>query len=154
MPRILDATGPGNGRAFAGLRSVLDSAVYGAHEGDLVDSSLQEEGKTTQCCNLAIAAQLERPEHAADRFRPAPARIGGIIRCRGQKGRSCWNIGRAVFAGQDRLPLRLQEPQRLASGWWAMPGGGTGRRNQVADLLAWAREHTIASTSTRRRWAW
>ncbi|NLG36201.1 MAG: polysaccharide biosynthesis tyrosine autokinase [Lentisphaerae bacterium] len=65
--------------AFAGLRTVLDSAVYREQTHViLVASSLPEEGKTTTCCNLATACALNGQKTLLIDFDLRRPRVGGI----------------------------------------------------------------------------
>ena len=128
--------------AFAGLRSVLDSAVYRDHtKVILVGSSLPEEGKTTTCCNLATACALNGQKTLLIDFDLRHPRIGGIFPippgCRGlleylASGQTkpeeiayaseCKNLSViASRAAGDARPAELV--------------GGT----KVLDLFAWAR---------------
>ncbi|MGD9612693.1 MAG: GumC family protein [Kiritimatiellia bacterium] len=130
--------------AFAGLRSVLDSAVYRPHtKVILVASSLPEEGKTTTCSNLAISCALNGQKTLLIDFDLRRPRIGGIFPMpSGQQGVL------EYLAGETTAPERIVYPSacknlsvmasRVVGN--ARPAelvGGT----KVADLLAWARAH-------------
>lgn len=130
--------------AFAGLRAVLDSAIYREQTRVvLVASSLPEEGKTTTCCNLATACALNGQKTLLIDFDLRRPRVGGIFPMPpGQRGlleylgspnphpqevvyaAGCKNLSViASRANNDARPAELV--------------GGT----KVADLLVWARAH-------------
>lgn len=130
--------------AFAGLRSILSSAVYrGQTQAILVASSLPEEGKTTTCCNLATAFALNGQKTLLIDFDLRRPRVGGIFPMpaghlglleylASKKTRpeeivylsECRNLSViASKASEDARPAELV--------------GGT----KVADLLSWARAH-------------
>jgi polysaccharide biosynthesis transport protein len=128
--------------AFAGLRSVLDSAVYRDQaKMILVASSLPEEGKTTTCCNLASACALNGQKTLLIDFDLRRPRVGKIFPMPpGQRGLL------EYLASQDTQPQQIVYPSghknlnviasRVTGD--ARPAelvGGT----KVADLLAWAR---------------
>lgn len=130
--------------AFAGLRSVLDSAVYRPHtKVILVASSLPEEGKTTTCCNLAIACALNGQKTLLIDFDLRRPRIGGIFPMPpGQKGVLEFLAGgetapdKIVYATACRN-LSVMASRVVGSVRPAELVGGA----KVANLLAWAREH-------------
>ena len=130
--------------AFAGLRSVLDSAVYRPHtKMILVASSLPEEGKTTTCCNLAIACALNGQKTLLIDFDLRRPRVGGIFPLPpGQKGVLEYLAGAETAPGKIVYASGCKNLSVMASRVVgnARPAelvGGT----KVADLLAWAREH-------------
>lgn len=130
--------------AFAGLRSVLDSAVYrGQAQAILVASSLPEEGKTTTCCNLATAFALNGQKTLLIDFDLRRPRVGGIFPM------PAGHLGLLEYLASKKTKpeeiVYLSECRNLsviaskASGD-ARPAelvGGT----KVADLLSWARAH-------------
>ena len=130
--------------AFAGLRSVLDSAVYRPHtKVILVASSLPEEGKTTTCCNLAIACALNGQKTLLIDFDLRRPRIGGIFPMPpGQKGVLEYLAGgeaapdKIVYAAECKN-LSVMASRVVGSARPAELVGGA----KVANLLAWAREH-------------
>ena len=128
--------------AFAGLRSVLDSAAYRSHaKMILVASSLPEEGKTTTCCNLATACALNGQNTLLIDFDLRRPRVGGIFEMpagyRGlldylAKGRK--DPADIVYSSECKnLSIIASRPSEDA--WPADLVGGT----TVAELLAWAR---------------
>ena len=128
--------------AFAGLRSILDSPLYRDHtKVVLVASSLPAEGKTTTCCNLALACALNGQKTLLIDFDLRRPRVGNIFPGSGH------NDGLLEFLHGDR-----QNPQEIVA--------SSGCRNlsiivsrvidearpaeivggpKVAALLAWAR---------------
>lgn len=128
--------------AFAGLRSVLDSAAYREQtKVILVASSLPEEGKTTTCCNLATACALNGQKTLLIDFDLRRPRVGGIFPmppgCRGLL---------EYLAGKETKPQEIvyaAECRNLSVIASRVTGdarpaelvGGT----KVADLLVWAR---------------
>ena len=128
--------------AFAGLRSVLDSAVYREQTGViLVASSLPEEGKTTTCCNLATACALNGQKTLLIDFDLRRPRVGGIFPMPpGHRGLLEYLAGKEtqpqkiVYAGGCKnlsvIASRVTDNARPAE----LVGGA-----KVADLLAWAR---------------
>ena len=128
--------------AFAGLRSVLDSAVYRKQtQVVLVASSLPEEGKTTTCCNLATACALNGQKTLLIDFDLRRPRVGGIFPI------PSGHLGLLEFlAGKKTKPEEIvysSECKNLSIIASRVSGdarpaelvGGT----KVADLLAWAR---------------
>lgn len=128
--------------AFAGLRSVLDSAVYRDQaQMILVASSLPEEGKTTTCCNLASACALNGQKTLLIDFDLRRPRVAGIFPMpEGHRGLLEYL---ASEAAQPREIVYASECKNLSviasrSSAEARPAelvGGT----KVADLLIWAR---------------
>jgi capsular exopolysaccharide synthesis family protein len=128
--------------AFAGLRSVLDSSVYREQtQMILVASSLPEEGKTTTCCNLAIACALNGQKTLLVDFDLRRPRVGGIFPMpAGQRGLL------EYLASQDTQPQEIvyaSECKNLSiiasrSSIEARPAELVGG-SKVADLLVWAR---------------
>ena len=128
--------------AFAGLRSVLDSAAYRDHtKVILVGSSLPEEGKTTTCCNLATACarngqktllvdfDLRRPR--IGRIFPMPAGCRGLLEYLADEPSDPKKIIYASgCAGLSVMASRASGGARPAE----LVGGA-----KVAELLAWAR---------------
>jgi polysaccharide biosynthesis transport protein len=129
--------------AFAGLRSVLDSAVYRNHsQVVLVASSLPEEGKTTTCCNLASAFALNGKKTLLIDFDLRRPRVGDIFpRPSGKKGLMEYLVNPRmtppdiVYVSECRN-LSIIASRVKGSARPAELVGGT----RVADLLAWARE--------------
>jgi polysaccharide biosynthesis transport protein len=128
--------------SFAGLRSVLDSAVYREQtQIILVASSLPAEGKTTACCNLATACALNGQKTLLIDFDLRRPRVGGIFTM------PPGHLGLLEYlASQDTQPHEIVYPSEcrnlsiIASrpSGDARPAelvGGT----KVANLLAWAR---------------
>ena len=128
--------------AFAGLRSVLDSAVYREHtKVILVASSLPEEGKTTACCNLATACARNGQKTLLIDFDLRRPRVGGIFPMPpGYRGLLDYLAGKQskpaeiVYASScpnlSVIASRVSGDARPAE----LVGGA-----KVADLLAWAR---------------
>ena len=128
--------------AFAGLRSVLDSATYRDHtKVILVGSSLPEEGKTTTSCNLATACALNGQKTLLIDFDLRRPRVGGIFPMPvGYQGLLGYLAG-----GQGELPelIYASECKNLSIMASRLSGvarpadlvGGT----KVAKLLVWAR---------------
>lgn len=130
--------------AFAGLRSVLDSAVYRPHtKVILVTSSLPEEGKTTTCCNLAISCALNGQNTLLIDFDLRRPRVGGIFPMpTGQKGLLEYLAGdetapdRIVYASACKN-LHVMASRVVGNARPAELVGGA----KVENLLAWARAH-------------
>jgi len=128
--------------AFAGLRSVLDSAVYRERtKVILVASSLPEEGKTTACCNLATACARNGQKTLLIDFDLRRPRVGGIFPMPpGYRGLLDYLAGKQskpaeiVYASAcpnlSVIASRVSGDARPAE----LVGGA-----KVADLLAWAR---------------
>lgn len=128
--------------AFAGLRSVLDSAAYRDQSRViLVASSLPEEGKSTTCCNLATACARTGQRTLLIDFDLRRPRIGGIFPIpNGHQGLLEYLASSntqpqdiAYASGSDNLDImasRVSGEARPAE----LVGGG-----KVVDLLAWAR---------------
>lgn len=128
--------------AFAGLRSVLDSAVYrGVSQVVLAGSSLPAEGKTTTCCNLATACalngqktllidfDLRRPR--VDGIFPMPPRHQGLLEYLASAETRPEEI---VYASECKNLSIIAS--RVAGG--VRPADLVGGA-KVANLLAWAR---------------
>ena len=128
--------------AFAGLRSVLDSAVYRPYtKVILVASSLPEEGKTTTCSNLAISCALNGQKTLLIDFDLRRPRIGGIFPMPpGQQGVLEYLAGettapkKIVYASACKN-LSIMASRVVGNARPAELVGGS----KVADLLAWAR---------------
>ncbi len=128
--------------AFAGLRSVLDSAAYRDHtKVILVGSSLPEEGKTTTCCNLATACALNGQKTLLIDFDLRRPRVGGIFPMpAGRRGLLEYLASgqtkpqEIVYAAECKnlsvIASRVSGDARPAE----LVGG-----TKVADLFAWAR---------------
>ncbi len=130
--------------AFAGLRSVLDSAVYRDRtKVILVGSSLPEEGKTTTCCNLATACALNGQKTLLIDFDLRRPRVGGIFPI--PPGRL--GLLEYLASGQTKPQeiVYASECKNLSVIASRVSGdarpaelvGGT----KVSDLLSWARAH-------------
>ncbi len=130
--------------AFAGLRSVLDSAAYRdqAHM-ILVASSLPEEGKTTTCCNLATACARTGQRTLLMDFDLRRPRIGGIFPIPGGHQGLLDYLASKKTAPQDIvyesecpnlsvIASRVKGDARPAE----LVGGA-----KVADLMTWARNN-------------
>jgi receptor protein-tyrosine kinase len=130
--------------AYAGLRSVLDSAVYRARtQVILVASSLPEEGKTTTGCNLASACALNGQKTLLMDFDLRRPRVAGIFPMpSGHRGLLEYLASEKTQPGEIVYPSECKNLSVIASRVTgdARPAelvGGT----KVADLLAWARAH-------------
>ena len=128
--------------AFAGLRSVLDSAVYREHSKViLIGSSLPEEGKTTTCCNLATACALNGQKTLLIDFDLRRPRVGGIFPLpAGCRGLLEYLASSAAKPEEITYPAECRNLFVMASrpSGEARPAelvGGT----KVAELFAWAR---------------
>ena len=130
--------------AFAGLRSVLDSAVYRPFtKVILVASSLPEEGKTTTCCNLAISCALNGQKTLLIDFDLRRPRIGGIFSMPpGQQGVLEYLAGETTAPERIGYASACKNLSVMASRVVgnARPAELVGG-SKVADLLAWARAH-------------
>lgn len=130
--------------AFAGLRSVLDSAVYRPHtKMILVASSLPEEGKTTTCCNLAITCALNGQKTLLLDFDLRRPRVGGIFPMpAGYKGLLDYLANGQADPQEIVYPARCNNLSVIASRVVddARPAELVGGP-KVANLLAWARAH-------------
>ena len=129
--------------AFAGLRSVLDSAVYREQTRViLVASSLPEEGKTTTCCNLATAFALNGQKTLLIDFDLRRPRVGGIFPMPpGRRGLLEYLAGREtqpqeIVYDSDCRNLSVIASRVTGDARPAELVGGA----KVADLIAWARE--------------
>ncbi len=129
--------------AFAGLRSVLDSAVYRGHtKVILVASSLPEEGKTTTCCNLATACALNGQRTLLIDFDLRRPRVGGIFPLpAGQDGLLEFLAGEKTDPAQISYAAECRNLSVIASKVVGKirPADLVGG-SKVADLLAWARQ--------------
>lgn len=130
--------------AFAGLRSLLDSAAYkGTSKVVLALSSIPAEGKTTTACNLATVCaksgqktllvdfDLRRPRIAG--IYPMPPGNSGLLDYLGREDVSVADI--VYSADSDNLDLIASRPT---------PGAGHAElvgSNKVVDLIAWARDN-------------
>lgn len=130
--------------AFAGLRSILDSAVYRERTRViLVASSLPEEGKTTTCCNLATASALNGQNTLLIDFDLRRPRVGGIFPMpSGHRGLLEYLASDKARPEEIVYPSGCRNLSVIASRVTgdARPAelvGGT----KVADLLTWARAH-------------
>lgn len=128
--------------AFAGLRSVLDSAAYRDQSRViLVASSLPEEGKSTTCCNLATACARTGQRTLLIDFDLRRPRIGGIFPIPdGHQGLLEYLASSntqpqdiAYASGSDNLDIMASRVSGEARP--AELIGGT----KVVDLLTWAR---------------
>ena len=128
--------------AFAGLRSVLDSAVYrGKTQVILVASSLPEEGKTTTCCNLATACALNGQKTLLIDFDLRRPRVGQIFPMpAGRRGLLEFLAGKSTKPEEIVYPSECKNLSIIASRvkGEARPADLVGGA-KVADLLAWAR---------------
>lgn len=128
--------------AFAGLRSVLDSAVYRDQTHViLVASSLPEEGKTTTCCNLASACALNGQKTLLIDFDLRRPRVAGIFPMPpGHRGLLEYLASEKTQPQEIVYPSDCKKLSIIASRvtGTARPAelvGGT----KVTHLLAWAR---------------
>ena len=128
--------------AFAGLRSVLDSAVYRDQtKMILVASSLPEEGKTTTCCNLATACALNGQKTLLIDFDLRRPRVGGIFPMPpGRRGLLEYLASREtrpeeIVYASDCRNLSVIASRVTGDARPAELVGGT----KVVDLLNWAR---------------
>lgn len=128
--------------AFAGLRSVLDSAIYRKQtQVVLVASSLPEEGKTTTCCNLATACALNGQKTLLIDFDLRRPRVGGIFPMPpGHLGLLEFLAGKKTKPEEIVYPSDCKNLSIIASrvSGEARPAELVGGA-KVADLLAWAR---------------
>ena len=128
--------------AFAGLRSVLDSAIYrGQTQVILVASSLPEEGKTTTCCNLATACALNGQKTLLIDFDLRRPRVGGIFPMPpGRQGLLEFLASKKTRPEEIVYPSECKNLSVIASrvSEEARPAELVGGA-QVANLLAWAR---------------
>ncbi|HOO20533.1 MAG TPA: polysaccharide biosynthesis tyrosine autokinase [Kiritimatiellia bacterium] len=128
--------------AFAGLRSVLDSAAYRDQARViLAASSLPEEGKTSTCCNLATACARTGQRTLLIDFDLRRPRIGGIFPMpRGHQGLLEYLASRNTRPGDITYASGCPNLDVIASrvSGEARPSELVGGA-KVADLLAWAR---------------
>ena len=128
--------------AFAGLRSVLDSAIYRRQtQIILVASSLPEEGKTTTCCNLATACALNGQKTLLIDFDLRRPRVGGIFPMpAGHLGLLEYLAGKRTKPEEIVYPSECRNLDVIASrvAGDARPAELVGG-SKVADLLSWAR---------------
>jgi polysaccharide biosynthesis transport protein len=128
--------------AFAGLRSVLDSAVYREQSQIvLVASSLPEEGKTTTCCNLATAFALNGQKTLLIDFDLRRPRVGGIFPMPpGHRGLLEYLAGEDAPPGEILYPSECKNLSIIATRVTgdARPAELVGSA-KVAELMAWAR---------------
>ena len=128
--------------AFAGLRSVLDSAVYRDQTRViLVASSLPEEGKTTTCCNLACACARNGQKTLLIDFDLRRPRVAGIFPMPpGRRGLLEYLASPKTQPQEIAYPSESKNLSVIASRVTgdARPAELVGGA-KVAHLLAWAR---------------